>query len=412
MTIVFCKSFVHITGHALEYVRSNRHKANTVQLADDIRFYNPIRRIIMKIGIPHEIMTGEARVALTPAACKVLIEAGHTVYLQQEAGLSSGYADADYQHDGVVVVATAQQLYQAAHLIVKVKQPLAQDIEYLREDHVLFSYLHLAADLPLVETLCAIGLSVIPFESVQDDKGSLPLLAPMSQVAGRISVMRGATLLFRNRGGRGVLLGGADGSDVGHVVVLGAGVAGRNATAVAAALGAKVDVLDLNEKKLALLKQQHPAIETHLSTPELVETLCLKADLVVGAVLLAGRRAPVVLKRSVVQRMNPGSVIVDIAIDQGGCVEGIRATSSEELYYVADGVIHSAVPNMPAAVARTSSQCLSAAILPYVSLLASSSVDELAQSGNSQALLLYQAMAIHQGKVVDEVLLKEIESRN
>lgn len=366
----------------------------------------------MKIGIPQEIMTGEARVALTPAACKTLITTGHEVYVQQDAGQYSGYADEDYLHSGAVMVETAQQLYEVAHLIVKVKQPLQQDIHYLRQDHVLFSYLHLAADLPLVKTLCDIGLSAIPFESVKDEDGALPLLAPMSQVAGRISVMRGATLLFRNRGGRGVLLGGADGSDVGRVVVLGAGVAGRNAVGVAAALGAKVDVLDLNEKKLALLKQRHPAIETHISTAELVEKLCLQADLVIGAVLLAGRRAPLVLKRSVVKRMKPGSVIVDIAIDQGGCVEGIRATTSDELYYVADGVLHSAVPNMPAAVARTSSQCLSSAILPYVLLLAGASIDELRQSGDRQAQLLHEAIAVHQGKVVDEVLANEFEARN
>lgn len=355
-------------------------------------------------------MTGEARVALTPAACKTLVAAGYEVYVQQSAGQYSGYADEDYLHAGAIMIETAQQLYETAQLIVKVKQPLEQDIAHLRRHHVLFSYLHLAADLPLVKTLCDIGLSAIPFESVKDDSGALPLLAPMSQVAGRISVMRGATLLFRNRGGRGVLLGGADGSDIGRVVVLGAGVAGRNAVRVAAALGAKVDVLDLNEKKLALLKQRHPAIDTHLSTAERVETLCLQADLVVGAVLLAGRRAPVVLKRSVVKRMNPGSVIVDIAIDQGGCVEGIRATTSDELYYVADGVLHSAVPNMPAAVARTSSQCLSSAILPYVLLLAGASVDELKQSGERQAQLLHQALAVHQGEVVDEVLKNEFEA--
>jgi alanine dehydrogenase len=364
----------------------------------------------MKIGIPQEVMTGEARIALTPAACKTLIAAGHQVYVQQNAGQYSGYSDEDYLHSGAVMVETAKQLYETAQLIVKVKQPLEQDISYLRKDHVLFSYLHLAADLPLVKTLCDIGLCAIPFESVKDDSGALPLLAPMSQVAGRISVMRGATLLFRNRGGRGVLLGGADGSDVGRVVVLGAGVAGRNAVGVAVALGAKVDVLDLNEKKLALLKQQYPAIDTHLSTAELVEELCLQADLVIGAVLLAGRRAPVVLKRSVVKRMNPGSVIVDIAIDQGGCVEGIRTTSSDELYYVADGILHSAVPNMPAAVARTSSQCLSSAILPYVLLLAGGHVDELQHSGDPQAQSLYQAMAVHQGIVVDEVLANEYEA--
>ena len=370
---------------------------------------------IMKIGIPQEIMTGEGRVALTSEACKTLVDAGHTVYVQHNAGLNSGYTDLDYQHNGAVLVDTAQQLYQAAQLIVKVKQPLEQDIHYLTNNHVLFCYLHLAADLSLIHTLCDIGLSAIPFESVRDNSGSLPLLAPMSQVAGRISVIRGASLLFRNRGGRGILLGGVDGADAGRVVVLGAGVAGRHAVAVAAALGAKVDVLDLKQDKLQLLKQQYPSIETHLSTPQLIETLCVQADLVVGAVLLAGRRAPVILKQSVVKQMNQGSVIVDIAIDQGGCVEGIHSTSSEELCYVHNGVIHSAVPNMPATVSRTSSQSLSSAILPYVLRLASLNPGELERSEyqkteSHMVQALQSALAIHQGEVVDEVLRQELNS--
>jgi alanine dehydrogenase len=368
---------------------------------------------MMNIGIPQEIMTGEGRVALTPEACKTLKEAGHTVYVQQSAGLNSAYTDQDYQSSGAVLVETAQQLYQEAQLIIKVKQPLQQDIRYLRSDHTVFSYLHLAADLPLINTLKDIGLCAIPFESITDDRGSLPLLAPMSRVAGRISVIRGASLLFRNRGGRGVLLGGVDGADVGRVVVVGAGVAGRHAVGVAAALGAKVDVLELKEKKLELLKQRHPAINTHLSTPELIETLCIQADLVIGAVLLAGRRAPVVLKQSVVKQMNPGSVIVDISIDQGGCVEGIHSTSSEELCYIHNGVIHSAVPNMPATVARTSSQSLSSAILPYVLTLASLNLSELGcaelqKAESHRARALQQAIAIQQGEVVDDVLRQEL----
>ncbi len=312
---------------------------------------------------------------------------------------------------GAELVDTAQQLYASSQLIVKVKQPLTQDIACLRSDHIIFSYLHLAADLTLIQTLCDIGISAIPFESVTDEHGGLPLLAPMSQVAGRIAVMRGASLLFRNRGGRGVLLGGIDGSDAGRVVVLGAGVAGSHAVAVAVALGAKVDVLDLDENKLQQLKLQYPSIKIYLSTPEIVETLCVEADLVIGAVLLAGRRAPVVLKRSVVKQMREGSVIVDIAIDQGGCVEGIHATSSEELSYLEYGVIHTAVPNMPATVARTASQSLSSVILPYVEVLASSDLNIMAESTSPVLTALYRGLAIYQGEVVDEVLLHEIETR-
>ena len=356
-------------------------------------------------------MTGEGRVPLTPEACKSLIEIGHIVFVQKGAGTSSGYSDAEYQQSGVELLDSAQVLFESAQLIIKVKQPLEQDITYLRSDHILFSYLHLAAHAPLVQTLCDLGVSAIPFESVVDENGQLPLLTPMSQVAGRIAAIRGASLLFRNRGGRGILLGGIEGADAGRVVILGAGVAGSHALATTVALGAKVDVLDLDESKLQLLKQQYPSIETHLSTAEVVDTLCVEADLVIGAVLLAGRRAPVVLKQSVVKQMNQGSVIVDIAIDQGGCVEGIHATTSEQLCYIEHGVIHSAVPNMPATVARTSSQSLSSAILPYVQVLASTDIDELATSESIQKQALHRAMAIHQGKIVDEVLQREIDQQ-
>jgi alanine dehydrogenase len=370
----------------------------------------------MKIGIPQEIMTGEGRVSLTPAACESLVSAGHCVYVQMGAGQNSAYTDENYRQAGAELVESAKKLYEAAQYIVKVKQPLEQDLAYLRSDHVLFCYLHLAADLSLVQTLSDIGLSAVPFESITDVDGALPLLAPMSQVAGRIAVIRGASLLFRNRGGRGVLLGGVDGSDIGRVVVLGAGVAGRHAVGLAASLGARVDVLDLKEHKLQSLKRQYPAIETHISTAERVESLCVDADLVIGAVLLAGRRAPVILKTSVVKQMNPGSVIVDIAIDQGGCVEGIHPTSSEHLCYMEHGVIHSAVPNMPAAVARTSSQSLSSAILPYVKLLpglelSSMALDEIAESERLQTQALQRAVAVRQGEVVDKVLLGEIDAQ-
>ncbi len=377
-------------------------------------------RFMMKIGIPLEVMIGEGRIALTPKDCKTLIAAGNKLYLQKNAGEESGYLDSDYSQYGVEIVETAQQLYSSAQLIVKVKQPLRQDLLYLGKQHILFSYLHLAADVSLIETLCDIGLMAIPFESVSDDNHTLPLLTPMSQVAGRISVLRGATLLFRNRGGRGVLLGGVDGTSVGRVVVLGAGIAGSHAAGVAVALGAKVDVVDLNEVKLQTLKDLYPAIETHISTPEVVEKLCVRADLVIGAVMLAGRRAPVVLPVSVIEKMPQGSVIIDIAIDQGGCVEGIRSTNSDELYYLSHGVLHSAVPNMPAAVARTASQSLSSAILPYVTALAASAPstsapgtstrNEWQVSTDKLIQALYRATAIDQGKVVDDILKAELDS--
>jgi len=359
---------------------------------------------IPTIGIPREIMVGEGRVALTPLACAQLVGTGASVFVQTQAGIHSGYEDKEYERHGAVVVASAAELYGSAELIVKVKQPLAEDLGQLKAHHTVFSYLHLAADVALIDALCAKGLRAIPFESVADGGGHLPLLAPMSQVAGRIAVLRGASLLFRNRGGRGILLGGIDGAESGNVVVLGAGVAGSHAIDAAVSLGAQVDVLELNQHKLNSLHHRYPGIGVHLSDEATVSRLCQQADLVVGAVLLAGRRAPVVLRESVVKAMRPGSVIVDIAIDQGGCVEGIRQTDGEEICYTRHGVIHSAVPNMPAAVARTATQSLSSAILPYVIALATGRVSEL-----DELACLDAATAIAQGAIVDPVLVQEAE---
>ncbi len=355
---------------------------------------------MMKIGIPKETMRGEGRVALVPDDCKMLVEAGCHVCIEQDAGVNSGYLDEDYSVAGVEVLATAEALYAAVQLVVKVKQPLAHDLQYLRSDHLLFSYLHLAADIPLIERLCELGLTAIPFEAVSNDEGSHPLLAPMSAVAGRLSVIRGARLLFGTSGGRGVLLGGVDGAERGRVVVLGAGVAGSHAVSTALGLEAEVHVFDLVEDRLAGLKAQHPELITHLSEPEVVSEICEQADLVIGAVMVAGRRAPVVLTHEMIERMPNGSVIVDIAIDQGGCVADIRVTDAEELAYTSQGVIHSAVPNMPGAVPRTASQSLSSAVAPYVQRLADGAL-----SGDKD---LQSAVAVAGGRIADPVLNEEM----
>ena len=356
---------------------------------------------MMKIGIPKETMQGEGRVALIPVDCKMLVAAGHAVYIEQDAGLSSGYTDADYMAAGVELLDSAEALYAATQLVVKVKQPLANDLKYLRKDHLLFSYLHLAADKLLVEQLCKLGLTAIPFEAVSNDKAEHPLLAPMSAVAGRLSVIRGARLLFGTSGGRGVLLGGVDGAERGRVVVLGAGVAGSHAVATALGLDAEVHVFDLVEQRLAQIKNKYPTLITHLSEPEAIARVCRQADLVVGAVMVAGRRAPVVLTHDMISDMPQGSVIVDIAIDQGGCVDNVRVTHAEELAYVEQGVIHSAVPNMPGAVPRTASQSLSAAVAPYVQRLAAGKL--------SSNTYLQKAVAVSDGRVVDPVLHQELD---
>lgn len=355
----------------------------------------------MKIGIPKESMPGEGRVALVPADCRKLVDEGFAVCLEQDAGLSSGYADSVYEEAGVEILPTAEALYAAAQLVVKVKQPLEHDLQFLRQDHLVFSFLHLAADKPLVEQLCRIGLTAIPFESVTNDSGGHPLLAPMSAIAGRLSVIRGARFLMSLSGGRGILLGGVDGADTGRVVVLGVGVAGSHAVTTALGLNAEVHVFDLNEDKLNALKSSYPDVVTHMSEPAAIARVCEQADLVVGAVMVAGRKAPTVLTSEMIKGMPDGSVIVDIAIDQGGCVEDIRLTSSDELAYKAHGVIHSAVPNMPGAVPRTASQSLSAAVMPYVSRLAGGALDSDA--------VLRAAIAVQGGQVVDHVLREEID---
>ena len=355
----------------------------------------------MHIAIPKEVMTGENRVALTPQACAHLHRAGHTVAVQHDAGLASGYDDGAYRDAGCRIVDSLAQLYAGAELIVKVKQPLAQDLACLRAHHTVFGYFHLAADRSLIERLCDIGLTAIAFESVRDAQGRLPLLAPMSAIAGRIAVIRGASLLFRNRDGRGVLLGGIEPGDEqvdhGKVVVLGAGVAGRHALTTALGLGAQCSVFDVDRRKLDALQQRHRAIVTHMSHPDAVAEACREADLVIGAVLVAGRRAPVVLTETMLQAMQPGSVVIDIAIDQGGCVENSEVTDSQTTYKVRHGVLLSAVPNMPAAVPRTATQALSAAIADYVLCLANGQDDASLEA----------ATAIRGGRIVDAVLREE-----
>jgi alanine dehydrogenase len=353
----------------------------------------------MNTGIPVEIMYGEGRVALIPAACSVLTSAGHRVFMETRAGLGSGYADEDYRNAGVEIVDNQESLYEAADLIVKVKQPLEEGLKHLQARHTVFSFLHLAPQPVLTRQLCDIGLTAIAFESVVDNSGHRPLLAPMSKIAGRLAVIGGAGYLFQNNGGKGILLGGIDTTDDGKVVVMGAGVAGVHAIEAAVSLGANVTVFDLDRAKLERLESRYQNCTGVLSSEQAVADEVGGADLVVSAVMVAGRRAPVVIRESMVKSMSRGSVIVDIAIDQGGSVENIQATSYEQPVYTRHGVLHYAVPNMPGAVPRTASQALSSAVLPYVVELLEKGV---AGSG------LKAATAVQNGDVVDPVLKEEL----
>ena len=323
----------------------------------------------MRIGIPKEIKIREGRVALTPPAAGELVRHGHEVWIESGAGVASGYADADYAALGIKVLPDAVAVYRHAQLLLKVKEPVASEYGLLRKDHILFSFLHLAALPELIRQLAATGLTAVAFETVAEG-GRLPLLAPMSEIAGRLAVQIGATLLHSYHGGRGLLLGGLSATERGQVTVLGAGEAGGNAAAVAAALGANVTVLARSRDSLERMQRIGPNVTALPSHVETVEQAVLAADLLVGAVLIPGARAPRLVSRALVSRMKPGSVIVDVSVDQGGCIETTHPTDYDNPTYVVDGVVHFAVTNMPGAVPRTASQALSTALLPYMLKLA------------------------------------------
>lgn len=320
----------------------------------------------MKIAIPAEVKVQEKRVALVPQACAQLIQQGHQVYLQQGAGIACGYPDALYEQYGVIICSTAESLYAAAELILKVKEPQPEEWKFLRPEHLLFCYLHLAAEQDLLHYLKRAELTAVGFESVID-QGQLPLLKPMSIIAGKLAIHAGSQLLQHQKG---ILLGGLASTQRGHVVVLGAGNAGLAATELAASLGAQVSVFDLDYQRL----QQARLLGHHVSSfypyAEAIAEKVKYADLIIGAVLVPNKKAPVVVSEKMVSQMQANSVIVDIAVDQGGCIETTRATNYDAPSYRFNDVIHYAVTNMPAAVANTASQALSASILPYVSRLA------------------------------------------
>jgi alanine dehydrogenase len=320
----------------------------------------------MHIGIPREIKPLEGRVALTPDAVGDLVRAGHSVFVEHAAGTLSGYPDADYEASGAQIAADAAATYAAAELIVKVKEPVAGDLAHLRPEHRLFCYLHLAANLELLQRLQDIGLTAVGFETVATDTGQLPLLEPMSEIAGRLASQIGASLLQQPQGGKGLLLGGLPCAERGRVVIIGAGNAGGNAAAMAAAMGAEVVVFDRQRDRLAAMRALGNNVTGLYPYPDAIEREVAAADLLIGAVLIPGDRAPHIVSRALVAAMQPGSVIVDISVDQGGCIETTRPTNYADPTYIESGVVHFAVTNMPGAVPRSASQALSAALLPYV----------------------------------------------
>lgn len=325
----------------------------------------------MEIGVPRETKDQEFRVGLSPSSVRVLSENNHTVFVETQAGMGSGFIDEDFSQAGAKIVSSAHEAWNR-ELVVKVKEPLQPEYQFMQKGQLLFTYLHLAADRSLTEHLIDCGVSAIAYETVEPPgSNKLPLLTPMSIIAGRLAVQFGARYLERQQGGRGVLLGGVPGVRPGKVVILGGGVVGTEAARIAVGMGASVQILDVNVERLAYLETLFGSrVELLYSNSAQIETVVPEADLLIGAVLIPGRKAPILVSRNLVKRMRTGSVIIDVAVDQGGCVETLHPTSHTHPVYVEEGVVHYGVPNMPGAVPWTATQSLNNSTLPYVLQLA------------------------------------------
>lgn len=352
----------------------------------------------MDVGVPKEIKDQEFRVGLTPASVGALTDRRHQVVVESGAGMGAGFSDEDYVRAGAKIAPDAKTIWQQ-EMVVKVKEPLAREYGYLRSEQVLFTYLHLAAGRALTERLVESGVSAIAYESVEKD-GTFPLLAPMSVIAGRLSVQFGARFLEKQQGGRGVLLGGVPGVSAGKVTVLGGGVVGTEAAKMAIGLGAQVTMIDISVDRLTYLESLFGSrVNLLYSTADSIASAVADADLLVGAVLVPGRKAPILVTKEMVGSMRAGSVIVDVAVDQGGCIETIQVTSHSEPTYEKLGVLHYGVPNMPGAVPWTATQALNNSTLPYVLQLADSGLDLEClydQSGVCQGLLSALNVRSHQ----------------
>ena len=354
----------------------------------------------MIIGVPKEIKDHEYRVSLTPDGAAALRHAGHEVLVEPAAGQGSGFADDEYRLAGASIAASKEEVFQKADMIVKVKEPLASEIPLFRPGQVLFTYLHLASYPELTRSLLERNITAIAYETTVARGGGLPMLKPMSEIAGRMSVQVGAHYLEKTHGGRGVLLAGVPGVEAGHVVVLGAGVVGTSAIRMAVGLGAQVTVLNLDVERLRYLDDLYGGrIATRAASAAAVEQAVCAADVVIGAVLLPGAKAPKLVSRSLVSRMKPGAVVVDVSVDQGGCFETTKATTHSDPVYTVDGVLHYGVANMPGIVPRTSTRALTNATLPYMIRLASDGVDRAIRSdpGLAQGVNLKDGRVTCQG---------------
>lgn len=360
----------------------------------------------MIIGVPKEIKNHENRVALTPAGVQALVQAGHAVLIESSAGIGSGFSDSDYLAQGATIVTSAQEAW-AAQMVVKVKEPLESEYGFLREDLLLFTYLHMAPAPDLADAMLAAKTTGIAYETVKNSKGALPLLIPMSEVAGRMAVQIGAHFLTKQEGGSGVLLGGVPGVPKGQITIIGGGVVGTHAARIAIGLGAQVTILDISAGRLAELEDIFGnQVQTLMSNPFNIATAVRDADLVIGAVLIPGAKAPKLVTEDMVKTMRPGSVIVDVAVDQGGVIETAnKVTTHQEPVYEKHGVLHYAVANIPGAVARTSTLALTNVTLPYIL--------DLANKGFAKAIRedagLREGVTTYQGHITSQPVADGLE---
>jgi len=354
----------------------------------------------MIIGVPKEIKTNENRIALVPAGAEILKENGHAVMVEKNGGVGSGFSDQDYIDAGAEIVDTPAEIFKRAEMIIKVKEPLAQEYPLIRKGQILFTYFHFAASQELTQAMIKSKAICIAYETVETADGALPLLIPMSEVAGRMAIQQGAKYLEKFFGGRGILLGGIPGVEPASVVILGGGVVGMNAAKMAAGMGANVTILDLNLERMRYLDDVMPKnVTTVMSNPHTIRRAIAAADLVVGAVLITGAKAPSLITRDMLKLMKPGSVIVDVAVDQGGCVETIKPTTHENPTYVIDDVIHYGVANMPGAVPMTSTIGLTNATLPYAIEIANKGYLKAVKENNEIAtgVNVIDSKVTHQG---------------
>lgn len=359
----------------------------------------------MIIGVPKEIKISENRVGLTEANVKQLVAEGHQVYVQKDAGMGSMITNEDYIRAGAKILNTAEEIYKTGDMIIKVKEPLPPEYGLMREGQILYTYLHLAAEPELTKVLCDRKVKAVAYETIQDDNGQLPLLTPMSEVAGRMATQVGAYYLQKDKGGKGILLGGVTGVKRGRVTVIGGGVVGINSAKMAVGLGAEVFILDVNHARLAYLDDIFQGrVTTMYSNMQNIEECVTSSDLVVGAVLIPGHKAPMLVTRQMISKMSPGSVVVDVAVDQGGCIETCKPTSHVNPTFEVDGVIHYCVPNMPGVVARTSTYALNNATFRYASMIARMGLEDAIQ----KSAPLFKGVNVYNGSVVYEPVASDL----